>query len=84
MENKNKHEANLRFVVDERLGCIAIRDTQHPSFNKSNGLHEYTPDVFEFEMGDFVFKNGTPAWILSSSVVARFNEKCKTLNASIN
>ena len=33
---KNSDIASVmpRYIVDERNGCIAIRDTQHPDFNK--------------------------------------------------
>ena len=41
-----------RFFVDIRGGCGAIRDSQHPYYDKSyNGLHNDTPDVVEYLMG---------------------------------
>lgn len=29
----------VRYIVDERIGCIAVVDTLHPAFPSGNGLH---------------------------------------------
>lgn len=66
-----------RFFVDKRVGCIAIRDRQHPEFDADHqGLDPHIPDVVEFEMGTYK----ADGWDLSEDVVRRFKEKCLALN----
>ena len=51
-----------RFIVDERNGCIGIRDTKHPRFNESNGLNQDIPDVSNFVLllkPNYKAKDGT-------------------------
>jgi hypothetical protein len=46
-------DAMPRFFVDERNGCIAIRDRRHPDFDAEHqGLDADLPDVVAFKMGE--------------------------------
>lgn len=41
-----------RFFIDERVGCIAVRDRKHPEYNESyQGLHNDTADVIFYAHG---------------------------------
>lgn len=52
-----------RFFVDERLGCIAVRDRQHPKYSKDYpGLHFDTVDVICYIHGTRNEKND---WVIS-------------------
>lgn len=50
--NDAKPVVSRRFFVDERIGCIAIRDTEHPRYDADYpGLHHDTCDVVWFRLG---------------------------------
>ena len=41
-----------RFFIDERVGCIAVRDRKHPEHNPDyQGLHNDTADVIFYAHG---------------------------------
>ncbi len=66
-----------RFFVDERVGCIAIRDTQHPEFDvEHQGLDSELPDVVKFEMGTLINNE----WVVSEEIIERFKSECASLN----
>ena len=68
-----------RFFVDERVGCIAIRDTQHPDFDvEHQGLDSDMPCVVKFQMGNLV-RNG---WELREDTVQSFKDECAFLNGA--
>jgi hypothetical protein len=68
-----------RFFLDERVGCIAIRDTHHPEFMcEHEGLDSELPDVVEFEMGKFINNE----WVVPEDVTNSFREKCRLLNGA--
>jgi hypothetical protein len=68
-----------RFFLDERVGCIAIRDLHHPDFDvEHQGLDSELPDVVEFEMGKLVNNE----WVVSEDVTNYFREKCRLLNGA--
>ena len=53
----SQHDAKLpvssRFFIDERVGCIAIRDKNHPSYDPDyQGLHNDTADVIFYAHGN--------------------------------
>ena len=83
LEDKDKalHIASVmpRFFVDERVGCIAIRDTQHTDFDvEHQGLDSDMPCVVKFQMGNLV-RNG---WELREDTVQRFKDECASLNGA--
>jgi len=52
----SQHDAKLfvssRFFIDERVGCIAVRDKKHPEHNPDYpGLHNDTADVIFYAHG---------------------------------
>lgn len=54
---KPQHDAKLpvsrRFFIDERVGCIAVRDKKHPSYDPDyQGLHNDTADVIFYAHGN--------------------------------
>ena len=66
-----------RFFVDDRIGCIAIRDRQHSDFDlEHQGLDSELSDVVEFEMGKLVNNE----WVVSEEVIKSFKDKCRLLN----
>ena len=73
------HGAMPRFFVDERVGCIAIRDSNHPDFDiEHQGLDADMPCVVKFQMGNLA-KNG---WELRDDTIQRFKEECASLNGA--
>ena len=67
------------FFVDERVGCIAIRDTQHPEFDvEHQGLDSELPDVVKFEMGTLVNNE----WVVSEEITEHFKSECASLNGA--
>ena len=53
----SQHDAKLlvssRFFIDERVGCIAVRDKKHPSYDPDyQGLHNDTADVIFYAHGN--------------------------------
>lgn len=71
---------STRFIVDERNGCIGIRDTKHPDFNKSNGLNQDMLDVVAFEMGTRIDTGGAIIWDLEPKLIEDFKDRCALLN----
>lgn len=68
-----------RFFVDKRVGCIAIRDTQHPKFDvEHQGLDSELPDVVKFEMGTLVNNE----WVVSEEITKQFKSECASLNGA--
>jgi hypothetical protein len=68
-----------RFFLDERVGCIAIRDSHHPDFDvEHQGLDSELPDVVEFQIGKLVNNE----WVVSEDVTNSFKEKCRLLNGA--
>ena len=66
-----------RFFVDERVGCIAIRDSQHPDFDvEHQGLDHELPCVVKFKLGNLVNNE----WIVSDETIEQFNSECASLN----
>lgn len=78
-----------RYFVDVRTGCAAIRDREHPLYDKDNqGLNDEMPDVVKFVMGSASGTTGNCntswVWQISSSRVDELEEECKTLNDENN
>ena len=72
-----------RFFVDERAGCIAIRDRQHPDFDKDHqGLDADLPDVVAFEMGKQVKFDKFISWDLDPKIIKAFRNRCDILNGA--
>jgi hypothetical protein len=64
----NKHNVSCRFFIDERVGCIAVRDRKHPQHDPDYpGLHNDTIDVVFYAHGN---KNET-GWYVDE----RFKKK---------
>lgn len=70
-----------RFFVDERNGCIAIRDRQHSDFNiEHQGLDADLPDVVDFKIGEQIKFSNFITWDLDPEIIKEFKNKCKILN----
>ena len=68
-----------RFFIDERVGCIAIRDSQHPDFDiEHQGLDSELPCVVKFEMGKLVNNE----WIVGDETIKKFRSECASLNGA--
>ena len=52
-QNDTKLPVSNRFFIDERVGCIAVRDKKHPSYDPNyQGLHRDTVDVIFYAHGN--------------------------------
>ena len=69
-----------RFIVDERNGCISIRDTEHPEFNNSNGLNQDMPDIVALKTGSQINTGKFVTWDLDPEIIKDFNNRCDFLN----
>lgn len=66
-----------RFFVDERVGCIAIRDRHHPDFDvEHQGLDADLPDIVKFKMGTLINNE----WVVSDETIEQFKSDCAYLN----
>lgn len=67
-----KTEVNTeRFFIDERVGCIAVRDRLHPSYDPDYpGLHFDTKDVIFYAHGN----NSSGEWRLSEREIEKAKE----------
>lgn len=66
-----------RYFTDIRVGCAAIRDREHPGYDKSYpGLHHDTADVVEYIHGT----NTPDGWIVKESDILYLNNLCDKLN----
>lgn len=73
----NKGVVMPRFFVDERVGCIAIRDTHHSEYDvEHQGLDAELPDVVKFQMGTLVNNE----WVVSDEITEQFKTECASLN----
>lgn len=69
---------NLRYFVDQRAGCAAIRDSQHPNYNPNyQGLHFDTSDVVEYRHGFQEESN----WTMKDEDIKFLKIECERLNA---
>lgn len=70
-----------RFFVDERNGCIAIRDRQHPDFDAEHqGLDADLLDVVDFKMGEQIKFSNFVTWDLAPEIISDFKFRCASLN----
>lgn len=73
----NKSRVIPRYFVDIRVGCGAVRDKWHESYNEDYpGLHRDTLDVVEYKHGYRV--NGV--WNMKDEDVKYLNDLCERLN----
>jgi hypothetical protein len=71
---------NKRYFVDVRVGCAAIRDRQHPSYNPEyHGLSSELEDVVEYVLGKRDFDPASE-WVLDDDEVERLYKRCEQLN----
>lgn len=70
-------EKETRYFVDIRNGCAAIRDRQHPKYDKEYpGLHSDTIDVVEYKHG-LQLSDG---WKMNQLDIDYLKQKCEELN----
>jgi hypothetical protein len=66
-----------RYFLDIRVGCAAVRDRQHPSYDESYpGLHQDTPDVVLYKHGKSTYGN----WEVSEEDILELQSLCDKLN----
>jgi hypothetical protein len=73
-----------RFFIDERVGCIAVRDRQHPDYDPEYpGLHLDTPDVIFYTSGVNVQdpETGSWEWEMPKHKINKAHEVCRHLNS---
>lgn len=60
-----------RFFIDERCGCIAVRDRKHPSYDETYpGLHNDTSDVIFYAYGN----RNENGWYVDERFVKKAND----------
>ncbi len=69
----------VRFFVDERNGCVAIRDRELIDLN-DNGCDADKIDVVKFVMGDRIDKGKFITWNIDSKIVQKVRIECALLN----
>jgi len=66
-----------RYFLDIRVGCAAVRDRQHPSYDESYpGLHQDTTDVVLYKHGKITYGN----WEVSEEDILELQSLCDKLN----
>ena len=75
---------NARFFVDERGGCVAVRDRAHPHHDPDySGLHADTCDVVLYFHGTRIPRDDKAfaSWTVSPMEVEKCHGICERLNA---
>ncbi len=68
-----------RYFLDIRVGCAAVRDRQHQSYDESYpGLHSDTLDVVEYKHGLKQSVNG--GWKMREEDINYLQDLCDKLN----
>ena len=68
----------LRYFVDIRTGCAAVRDRQHPDYDETYpGLHSDTHDVVLYKHGLKVTEVG---WEMRREDIRELEDLCDKLN----
>ncbi len=79
-EIKDQAAKESRFYIDERAGCIAVRDREHPYFNPEyQGLHQSNADVIFYAHG--FQKEGV--WNIHPYDIQKAKNVCEHLNRAI-
>jgi hypothetical protein len=66
-----------RYFLDIRVGCAAVRDRQHPSYNETYpGLHPSMSDVILYKSGAWVIDS----WVISEEDIEELKLTCDKLN----
>lgn len=81
-----KSETQPRYFVDERGGCIAVRDREHTD-PEDRGLHPDTQGVTWYRWGERIVRRCQTCghethseWLVSAAHVAEAHEVCAKLN----
>lgn len=68
-----------RYFIDERAGCAAVRDREHPKYDKAyQGLHQDTPDVVVYAHGFQNHEKG--CWEMKDVDINYLKLECDRLN----
>lgn len=73
------HGVMPRFFVDERNGCVAIRD-RTLNDPDDNGCDADKIDVVKFAMGDKIDTGKFITWDIDPKIVQEFRIECALLN----
>lgn len=75
-------EVITRFFVDERCGCVAVRDRLHPSYDKDyKGLSSLMEDVISYFHGVSVAdEHGCLNWEIEPRLIQKCHDICTHLN----
>ena len=68
----------MRFYIDERVGCIAVREHVDNNEPESQGLHEDYPDVMAYWMGEK--EEGASRWRILDWQIEKATRLCDELN----
>ena len=88
---KDINKIKERYYIDERAGCIAIRDRKQMGDDPSPGLHDDTPGVVEYwhgipqdkkcQMCGHVSFDG---WVIPDNIVVKAKRICDELNNKLS
>lgn len=71
----------MRYFVDERVGCIAVRDSEHPEYDKDyQGLNSDLEDVVCIYYGKYT----NDVWNVEQEYIDICYKKCSELNNKHN
>jgi len=65
-----------RYQLDIRKGCAAVRDTWHPSYRRTESLHEDLEDVIEYRCG----KTSGSEWTMQEEDLEYLRNLCDRIN----
>lgn len=78
LRQEKKHSE--RYFLDVRVGCAAVRDSWHESYNDTYpGLHSYMEDVVSYKHGKQ--NSDKNSWEMNSEDIEYLQELCKKMNA---
>ena len=69
---------SLRYYVDKRAGCVAVRDRENTDAD-DNGPNPHQRGVMFFRLGSYTQDTG---WVLSGVDITNAENECARLNAA--
>ena len=78
----NGDEIMEKYYVDERVGCIAVREYFNVNYELSPGLNLDTPDVIKFWGGNQETESGD--WYVDDKDRNAVNQLCESLNKKLD
>jgi len=79
---KEKENTTPRFFVDIRVGCAAVRDSQHPKYSKNYpGLNQDLEDIVAWKQG---VRDILDEWSVKEEDIDYLTNLCDSLNKGLS